>query len=123
LTERHKEYYVDCEIEMDDATASLKARFIWAYQGARFTNFYPRYNGANDQVDPVLPVQPLSFQRIIPKYRLSTSETRDQGTGPMFDDGRGVRPSEGRKAAVRGTATTRKPAADHDMGRIVDLLA
>ena len=51
---------------------------------ARLTNFYPLYGADNDQVDPVLRVQPVQFQRVIPRYRLSTSETRDQGVGPMF---------------------------------------
>ena len=49
------------------------------------TNFYPWYGAANDQVDPVLAVHPIYFQRVIPRYRLSTSETRDLGVGPMFD--------------------------------------
>ena len=49
------------------------------------TNFYPRYGAANDQVDPVLGVYPIYFQRVIPRYRLSTSETRDLGVGPIFD--------------------------------------
>ena len=48
------------------------------------TNFYPLYGGANDQVDPVLPVRRVFFQRVIPRYRLSTSETRDEGLGPDF---------------------------------------
>jgi hypothetical protein len=52
----------------------------------RYTNFYPLYNGANDQVDPVLRVQPVQFQRVLPRYRLSTSETRDLGVGPMFTE-------------------------------------
>lgn len=52
----------------------------------RYTNFYPLYDGANDQVDPVLRVQPVQFQRVLPRYRLSTSETRDLGVGPMFTE-------------------------------------
>lgn len=48
------------------------------------TNFYPRYNAANDQVDPIIRVQPVAFQRVIPRYDLSTSETRDTGLGPAF---------------------------------------
>ncbi|MFP4329418.1 MAG: hypothetical protein ACLFP6_01745 [Spirochaetaceae bacterium] len=48
------------------------------------TNFYPLYGGANDQVDPVTPVRRAFFQPIIPRYRLSTSETRDEGLGPEF---------------------------------------
>jgi hypothetical protein len=49
------------------------------------TNFYPRYGAANDQVDAVLEVHPIYFQRVIPRYRISTSETRDLGVGPAFD--------------------------------------
>lgn len=51
---------------------------------ARLTNFYPLYNEANDQVDRVVPVRRAVFQRVIPRYELSTSETRDQGVGPDF---------------------------------------
>lgn len=53
--------------------------------GRRLTNFYPRYGEDNDQVDRITGVYPISFQRIVPRYRLSTSETRDLGTGPVFD--------------------------------------
>ena len=49
------------------------------------TNFYPRYGAANDQVDRILAIHPIYFQRVIPRYRLSTSETRDLGVGPVFD--------------------------------------
>ena len=49
------------------------------------TNFYPRYGSANDQVDPVSEIHPIYFQRVVPRYRISTSETRDLGVGPMFD--------------------------------------
>jgi hypothetical protein len=72
---------------------------------ARLTNFYPLYGAANDQVDAVLRVQPVQFQRIIPRYRLSTSETRDQGLGPMFA-GIPETPAQsfGRTAALAGDA-------------------
>jgi hypothetical protein len=50
----------------------------------RYTNFYPRYGSADDQVDPVIAVVPVRFQRTEPRYRLSTSETRNQGVGPAF---------------------------------------
>ena len=53
-------------------------------RAARLTNFYPTYDDANDQVDAVLPVRRAWFQRVVPRYRLSTSETRDQGVGPQF---------------------------------------
>lgn len=50
----------------------------------RLTTFYPLYGAENDQVDRVLRVQPVEFQRVMPRYELSTSETRDRGLGPMF---------------------------------------
>jgi hypothetical protein len=54
-------------------------------QYALKTNFYPSYSAANDQVDPILRIHPIYFQRVIPRYRISTSETRDLGVGPVFD--------------------------------------
>ena len=65
------------------------------------TNFYPRYDGANDQVDPVTAVRSVRFQRVEPRYRLSTSETRDQGTGPAF-----IESSYPMTPTVRNTADT-----------------
>jgi hypothetical protein len=67
-------------MRMEEITASPYRNSL------RYTNFYPLYNQANDQVDPVLRVQPVQFQRVIPRYRLSTSETRDLGVGPMFTE-------------------------------------
>jgi len=66
----------------------------------RYTNFYPLYDGANDQVDPVLRVQPVLFQRVIPRYRLSTSETRDLGVGPMFTEVPSVSLSRNQQAEI-----------------------
>jgi hypothetical protein len=48
------------------------------------TNFYPLYGDANDQVDRVTAVNRTLFQRVIPRYELSTSDTRDSGLGPEF---------------------------------------
>ena len=50
------------------------------------TNFYPLYDEGNDQVDRVSKVVPVGFQKIIPRYRLSTSDTRDLGTGPRLEE-------------------------------------
>ena len=50
------------------------------------TNFYPTYDESNDQVDRVSSIKSIQFQKIIPRYRLSTSETRDQGTGPGIEE-------------------------------------
>jgi hypothetical protein len=68
---------------VDETTALVGRRSNLAVPGM-LTNFYPTYGDANDQVDRVLPVRRTLFQRVIPRYRLSTSETRDQGLGPAF---------------------------------------
>jgi|GEM_PF-2787092 len=103
----------------------------------RYTNFYPLYNGANDQVDPVLPVQPVQFQRVLPRYRLSTSETRDLGVGPAFTEvpsvsSPGTRETENFGEARGGVKTPDAPAGQLQRGKAqlepwkgsqVDLLA
>jgi len=48
------------------------------------TIFYPRYDSGNDRVDRVARVQAVQFQPVLPRYELSTSETRRLGLGPMF---------------------------------------
>lgn len=70
---------------MEETTAFVGRRAA-AYVPPVLTNFYPTYGDANDQVDRVTPVRRSIFQRVIPRYRLSTSETRDQGLGPAFID-------------------------------------
>ena len=50
----------------------------------RTTGFYPLYDGENDQVDAIGPIRAVRFQRVIPRYRLSASETNDTGLGPAF---------------------------------------
>lgn len=69
---------------MAEAEARMRVAAIGTTRVRRLTNFYPRYDDANDQVDPVSRVEPVVFQRIEPRYRLSTSETRDSGLGPAF---------------------------------------
>jgi hypothetical protein len=112
---------------------------------ARLTNFYPLYSASNDQVDPVQRVQPVQFQRVLPRYELSTSETRDQGLGPMFADipespalpilrspGRGQRVAAAEAAVAsgeRGAAPaaarmgTRESLREPWLGRRVDVYA
>ena len=106
------------------------------------TNFYPLYGAANDQVDPVLRVQPVLFQRVLPRYRLSTRETRDQGLGPMFANipespgtpppgkPRGIRTETlaGETGSQRPAAPVSRwrgghPAPEPWLGRRVDLFA
>jgi hypothetical protein len=108
---------------------------------ARLTNFYPLYGAANDQVDRVVPVRPVQFQRVIPRYRLSTSETRDQGVGPMFAGipetpavapgrpeaaaGRAAWPEDRRRPAPAATSRAggRSALREPWLGGLVDVLA
>ncbi len=50
------------------------------------TGFYPLYDGDEDQVDRIARISSVAFQRVIPRYRLSSSATRDSGLGPAFYD-------------------------------------
>ena len=61
-----------------------RARLVWPRYS---TNFFPSYGeeNAGDRVEAIGPVQPVIFQRVIPRYDLSTSETREAGVGPMMD--------------------------------------
>ena len=87
------------------------------------TNFYPQYDGANDQVDRVTAVRAIRFQPILPRYKLSTSETRDEGVGPMFDVGAPAGPSRPPRRKVP-TARPRSVAGLPPWkGSRVDLLA
>lgn len=72
------------------------------------TNFYPTYGDATDQVDRVSPVRRTISQGAIPRYRLSTSDTRDQGLGPAFIHSGYVHdePHRGERLAGAGGAVT-----------------
>ena len=49
------------------------------------TNFYPTYvDGNKDKVTPPAATFTTQFQKIIPRYNLSMTETRNEGTGPTF---------------------------------------
>ena len=49
------------------------------------TNFYPTYvDGNKDKVTPTAATFKTQFQTVIPRYNLSMTETRDEGTGPTF---------------------------------------
>jgi hypothetical protein len=82
------------------------------------TNFYPLYNSANDQVDRVTGVSPVGFQAVLPRYRLSTSETRDLGTGPDIETE--VYTSY-RKAAPRTKTITAKSPLPPEKGQTIDM--
>jgi len=49
------------------------------------TNFYPMYDFDRDQVNPVSSIRSIKLQRVIPRYELSTSDTRDEGVGPVYE--------------------------------------
>ena len=49
------------------------------------TNFYPTYvDGNKDKVTPTAAIYSTQFQKVIPRYNLSMTETRNEGTGPTF---------------------------------------
>ena len=49
------------------------------------TNFYPTYvDGNKDRVTPVGAARRTEFQTVLPRYSLSMTETRNEGTGPNF---------------------------------------
>lgn len=49
------------------------------------SNFYPSYlDGNQDKVTPTSATYKTEFQKVIPRYDLSMTETRDKGTGPTF---------------------------------------
>ena len=49
------------------------------------TNFYPTYvDGNKDKVTPTAATFKTQFQTVIPRYNLSMTETRNEGTGPTF---------------------------------------
>ena len=49
------------------------------------TNFYPTYvDGKKDKVTPTAAIFTTQFQTVIPRYNLSMTETRNEGTGPTF---------------------------------------
>ena len=49
------------------------------------TNFYPGGDGERGGIDPIAPIGRVRFQRIIPRYELSTAETRESGLGPSLE--------------------------------------
>ena len=75
---------------VQETTAEVTRQTPWQRSNSQrtfvLTNFYPSYDRANDQVDRVVPVRRTIFQRVISRYRLSTSETRDEELGPAFID-------------------------------------
>lgn len=63
----------------------IRIRQVYRPYFLRPTTFYPNYKLGYDYVSRVLPVQRVAFQRVLPRYYLSTSLTRDTGLGPFFE--------------------------------------
>ena len=55
---------------------------------ARYTtNFHPQYSdGGHDRVTAIVSTRPTGFQKVLPNYDMSMSETRNTGLGPMFNE-------------------------------------
>ena len=49
------------------------------------TQFYPGGEGERPALNPVAGVGAVQLQRIIPRYELSTAETRESGLGPSLE--------------------------------------
>jgi hypothetical protein len=65
--------------------SDIRIRNIYHPYLLRPTVFYPRYTSGYDYVSYVSPVESVAFQKVLPRYRLSSSQTRDTGLGPFFE--------------------------------------
>ncbi len=75
------------------------------------TNFYPTYvDGNKDRVTPVAAARRTDFQTVIPRYGLSMSETRNEGTGPNFLEVEYEVPAYRRDSAEQTTTQHPEPA-------------
>ena len=63
----------------------IRIRHIYHPYLLRPTVFYPRYTSGYDYVCYVSPVEKVAFQKVLPRYWLSSSQTRDSGLGPFFE--------------------------------------
>lgn len=46
------------------------------------SNFYPGYGEGSGRLNSIGPISPVRFQRILPRYDLSSARTRTSGQGP-----------------------------------------
>lgn len=67
----------------DNKNPNIKRRHHYGYRGR--TNFYPLYDSDDDRVEAIQPISGVLFQRVLPHYEISSTETRDSGLGPVFD--------------------------------------
>jgi hypothetical protein len=60
-------------------------RYVYTPRVVWPTRFYPQYTSGLDYVSSVSPVERVAFQKVLPRYMLSTSQTRDTGLGPLLE--------------------------------------
>ncbi len=65
--------------------SDIRVRHIYHPCLVRPTTFYPRYTSGYDYVSYVSPVERVAFQKVLPRYWLSSNQTRDTGLGPFFE--------------------------------------
>ena len=65
--------------------SDIRVRHIYNPYLLRPTIFYPRYTSGLDYVSYVSPIERVAFQKVLPRYWLSSSQTRDSGLGPFFE--------------------------------------
>ena len=68
------------------ASSQKKRRIVEIWNSRRVTMFYPQYGEGRDRVTPVSAVRSSPFQEVIARYNLSSTSTRDEGVGPMFEE-------------------------------------
>ena len=88
--------------------ADVRVRHIYHPYLVRPTIFYPRYTSGLDYVSYVSPVERVDFQKVLPRYYLSSSQTRDSGLGPSFEEIPYFSPIEEEKEG----AARRRPARE-----------
>lgn len=50
------------------------------------TNFYPGYSNSVGRLDRIAPISSVRMQRVLPRYQMSTEQTRTSGLGPPLID-------------------------------------
>lgn len=63
------------------------------------THFHPLYGEGRDWVTPVESIIRTRFQEVIPYYNLSSTDTRDDGLGPIIEEQSGTFPIKTKKSS------------------------
>jgi len=88
--------------------ANVRVRHIYHPYLLRPTIFYPQYTSGLDYVSYVSPVERVAFQKVLPRYYLSSSQTRDSGLGPFFEKIPYFSPIEEEKEGAAHRRSTRE---------------